>query len=186
MSIVVLLSGSGTNLQAIMDAGHPFTGEGRIDIKYVVSDKHQAYGLERAQNRKIPTVAQPQLNLLEKEVTDICIANSVELIVLAGFMRLLTPDFVKKWKKKIINIHPSLLPSFKGAHAIEQAYEYGVKYTGVTIHYVDEGMDTGPIIAQEIVPVAKSDCLNDLHAKIHKIEHRLYPTIIRELLNKIR
>ncbi len=183
MSIVVLLSGSGTNLQAIMDAGHPWTGDGKIDIKFVMSDKHNAYGLERAQKRKIPTLSQPKLKSLEKEVTKLCKANKVELIVLAGFMRLLNPGFVKKWKGKIINIHPSLLPSFKGAHAIDQAYNYGVKYTGVTVHYVDKGMDTGQIIAQEVVPIKKSDSLNDLHAKIHAVEHRLYPNVIREILN---
>jgi phosphoribosylglycinamide formyltransferase-1 len=166
-----------------MDAGHPFINEGRINVKFVMSDKHNAYGLERAQKRKIPTLSQPKLKSLEKSVTKLCKANKVELIVLAGFMRLLTPGFVKKWEKKIINIHPSLLPSFKGAQAIEQAYNYGVKYTGVTVHYVDEGMDTGSIIAQEIVPIKKSDSLNDLHAKIHKVEHRLYPNVIRGILN---
>jgi|TARA_Y100000310_G_scaffold310073_1_gene354908 phosphoribosylglycinamide formyltransferase-1 len=182
MSIVVLLSGSGTNLQAIMDAGHPFTGENKINIKFVMSDKHDAYGLKRAQKRKIPTLSQPKLKLLEKNVTKLCKANNVELIVLAGFMRLLNPDFVKKWKGKIINIHPSLLPSFKGANAVEQAYNYGVKYTGVTVHYVDEGMDTGSIIAQEVVTINKFNSLNDLYAKIHEVEHRLYPNVIRELL----
>tara|TARA_B100000315_G_C14524797_1_gene563297 strand:- start:85 stop:642 length:558 start_codon:yes stop_codon:yes gene_type:complete len=182
MSIVVLLSGSGTNLQAIMDAGHPFTGENKINIKFVMSDKHDAYGLKRAQKRKIPTLSQPKLKLLEKNVTKLCKANNVELIVLAGFMRLLNPDFVKKWKGKIINIHPSLLPSFKGANAVEQAYNYGVKYTGVTVHYVNEGMDTGSIIAQEVVTINKFNSLNDLYAKIHEVEHRLYPNVIRELL----
>ena len=182
MSIVVLLSGSGTNLQAIMDAGHPFTGEGKIKIKFVMSDKHGAYGLERAQKRKIPTLSQPKLKSLEKSVTKLCKANKVEVIVLAGCRRLLNPGFVKKWKGKIVNIHPSLLPSFKGAHAIEQAYNYGVKYTGVTVHYVDTGMDTGEIIAQEVVPIKKSDSLNDLHAKIHAVEHKLYPNVIREIL----
>ena len=183
MPIVVLLSGSGTNLQAIMDAGHPFINEGRINVKFVMSDRHDAYGLERAQKRKIPTLSQPRLKPLEKSVTKLCKANNVDLIVLAGFMRLLTPGFVRKWKNKIINIHPSLLPSFKGADAIEQAYNYGVKYTGVTVHYVDKGMDTGQIIAQEVVPIKKSDSLNDLHAKIHAVEHRLYPSTIREILN---
>ena len=182
MSIVVLLSGSGTNLQAIMDAGHPFINEGRIKVKFVMSDKHDAYGLKRAQKRKIPTLSQPKLKSLEKSVTKLCKANKVELIVLAGFMRLLSPDFVKKWEGKIINIHPSLLPSFKGAHAVEQAYNYGVKYTGVTVHYVDEGMDTGSIIAQEIVTINKFNSLNDVYAKIHEVEHRLYPNVIRELL----
>lgn len=183
MSIVVLLSGSGTNLQAIMDAGHPFINEGRINVKFVMSDRHDAYGLTRAKEKKIPTLSQPRLNLLEKEVTKLCKANKVELIVLAGFMRLLNPGFVKKWNGKIINIHPSLLPSFKGAHAIKKAYDYGVKYTGVTVHYVDKGMDTGSIIAQEVVPIKKSDTLASLEEKIHKAEHKLYPNTIRELLN---
>ena len=98
-------------------------------------------------------------------------------------MKILSPFIIRKWKNKIINVHPSLLPSFKGAHAIEQAYNYGVKYTGVTVHYVDTGMDTGKIIAQEVVPIKKSDSLNDLHAKIHAVEHRLYPNVIRGILN---
>ena len=172
--IAVLLSGSGSNLASIM--------ENELPVKFVMSDNPNAHGLKRAQKRKIPTLSQPKLKLLEKEITKLCKVNNVELIVLAGFMRLLTPGFVRKWKNKIINIHPSLLPSFKGAQAIEKAYNYGVKYTGVTVHYVDKGMDTGQIIAQEVVPIKKSDSLNDLYAKIHKVEHTLYPTVIREIL----
>ena len=175
MSIVVLISGSGTNLQAILDAGIP--------IKFVMSDNHNAYGLERAEKRNIPTLSQPRLKSLEKSVTKLCKANNVDLIVLAGFMRLLTPGFVRKWKNKIINIHPSLLPAFKGAHAIKQAWEYGVKVTGVTVHYVNEQMDEGDIIAQKIVNITKKDTLETLEEKIHKAEHKLYPTIIKKLLN---
>ena len=174
MSIVVLISGSGTNLQAILDAGIP--------IKFVMSDNHNAYGLERAEKRNIPTLSQPKLGLLEKSITKLCIANKVNLIVLAGFMKLLSSEFVKRWEGKIINIHPSLLPAFKGAHAIEQAFDYGVKVTGVTVHYVDGGMDTGPIITQQVVRVAKRDTVETLEEKIHKVEHKLYPKVIKNLL----
>lgn len=174
MAIVVLISGSGTNLQSIIDAG--------LLIKFVMSDKHNAYGLERARKAKIPTLSQPKLGSLENSITKLCVANKVNLIVLAGFMRLLNPEFIKRWKGKIVNIHPSLLPSFKGAHAIEKAFEYGVKVTGVTVHYVDEGMDTGSIIAQQAVKVAKRDTVETLEEKIHKVEHKLYPKVIKDLL----
>ena len=97
-------------------------------------------------------------------------------------MKLLSSKFVKRWEGKIINIHPSLLPSFKGAHAIEQAFDYGVKVTGVTVHYVDRGMDTGPVIAQQVVRIAKRDTIETLEEKIHKVEHKLYPKVIKDLL----
>ena len=180
--IIVLLSGSGSNLQAIMDAGHPYTGADKIDVKYVVSDNPKAYGLERAQKAKIPTLTQPNLKLLEESVTKLAYANKVELIVLAGFMRLLSVGFVQRWESQIINIHPSLLPAFKGASAIDQAYNYGCRMTGVTIHYVDKGMDTGKIIAQQECRISKRDTLSSLYGKIHKIEHKLYRNVIRELL----
>lgn len=172
--IVVLLSGSGTNLQAIIDADIP--------IKFVMSDNHDAYGLKRAQEKKIPTLSQPRLNLLEEEITKLCIANKIDLIVLAGFMRLLNPGFVRRWESHIINIHPSLLPAFKGASAIKQAYDYGVKVAGVTVHYVDKGMDTGTIIAQQTVKVEKRDTIETLEEKIHEVEHKLYPRTIKWLL----
>ena len=182
--IIVLLSGSGTNLQAIMDAGHPYTGADKIPIKFVMSDNHDAYGLKRAKDANIPTLSQPRLTLLEKEVTKLCVANKTDLIVLAGFMRLLSAGFVQRWESHIINIHPSLLPAFKGAGAIKRAYDYGCRMTGVTVHYVDEGIDTGKIIAQQAVRIAKRDTLETLEQKIHKAEHKLYRNVIRQLLKK--
>ena len=182
--IVVLLSGSGTNLQAILNAKHPYTGADKIDVKYVISDNPKAFGLERAQKKKIPTLSQPNIKLLEKSVTKLAKANKIDLIVLAGFMKLLSAGFVRRWESHIINIHPSLLPAFKGAGAIKQAYDYGCRITGVTIHYVDKGMDTGKIIAQQECRISKRDTLQTLEKKIHKIEHKLYPNVIKELLRK--
>jgi phosphoribosylglycinamide formyltransferase-1 len=172
--LAVLLSGSGSNLAAIM--------ENELPVNFVMSDNPKAYGIERAEKKKIQTYVQPSLKGLELHVTKLCSSSDIELIVLAGFMRLLSPGFVEAWKGKIINIHPALLPSFPGAHAIEQAFEHGVKYTGVTVHYVDEGMDTGQIIAQEPVKIAKNDTIQNLYGKIHKVEHKLYPKVIKDLL----
>ena len=174
--IAVLLSGSGSNLAAIM--------ENELPVKFVMSDNPKAYGINRADKKKINTYVQSSLKLLELHVTKLCSSGDIDLIVLAGFMRLLSPGFVEAWQGKIINIHPALLPSFPGAHAIEQAFEYGVKYTGVTVHYVDEGMDTGQIIAQEPVKIAKNDTIENLYGKIHKVEHKLYPKVIKSLLNE--
>ena len=125
-----------------------------------MSDNPKAFGLERAQKEKIPTLSQPNIKLLEKSVTKLAKANNVDLIVLAGFMKLLSAGFVERWESQIINIHPSLLPAFKGAAAIERAYDYGCRITGVTIHYVDKEMDTGKIIAQQECRISKRDtCL---------------------------
>jgi len=166
MSIVVLISGSGTNLQAILDAGIP--------VSHVISNTSEAQGLRRAENARIPWSSYKATHILEKDI---------KLIVLAGFMRILGEQFIYRWRNKIVNVHPSLLPAFKGAHAIKRAWEYGVKVTGVTIHYVNEQIDEGEIIAQKTVNVTKKDTLETLERKIHKIEHKLYPTIIKKLLN---
>ena len=141
MSIVVLISGSGTNLQAILDAGIP--------IKFVMSDNHNAYGLERAEKRNIPTLSQPKLGLLEKSITKLCIANKVNLIVLAGFMKLLSSEFVKRWEGKIINIHPSLLPKYKGLNTHKRVLKNKEKYSGCTVHFVTSKLDSGRIISQK-------------------------------------
>jgi phosphoribosylglycinamide formyltransferase-1 len=175
MSIVVLISGSGTNLQAILDAGIP--------VSHVISNTSEAQGLRRAENARIPWSSYKATHILEKEITAICEAKDIKLIVLAGFMRILGEQFIYRWRNKIVNVHPSLLPAFKGAHAIKRAWEYGVKVTGVTIHYVNEQIDEGEIIAQKTVNVTKKDTLETLERKIHKIEHKLYPTIIKKLLN---
>ena len=175
MSIVVLISGSGTNLQAILDAGIP--------VSHVISNTSEAQGLRRAEKAGICWSSYKVIHILERETTAICEAKDIKLIVLAGFMRILGEKFISRWRNKIVNVHPSLLPAFKGAHAIKEAWEYGVKVTGVTIHYVDERMDEGDIIAQKIVNVTKKDTLETLEQKIHKVEHKLYPAVIKKLLN---
>lgn len=172
--IVVLLSGSGTNLQAIIDAELP--------VKYVLSDKPNAYGLTRAEKAGIPIEVWSNLKQLENNTSDICKRHKIDLIVLAGFMRLLSPGFVQRWESHIINIHPSILPEFKGAGAIKQALDAGISETGVTIHYVDKGMDTGSIIEQQRVPIYNNDSLEDLEQRIHEVEHKLYPRTIKWLL----
>jgi len=178
MAIAVFVSGTGTNLQAMID-------DADIDIEVVITNRHAKFvsALRRCESAGISWISYlNDMKNLEKYTTKTFEEKNVELIVLAGFMKLLSPAYVKRWEGKIINIHPSLLPSFKGAHAIEQAFEYGVKYTGVTVHYVDEGMDTGSIIAQQTVKVAKRDTLETLEEKIHKVEHKLYPKVIKDLL----
>jgi phosphoribosylglycinamide formyltransferase 1 len=172
--IVVLLSGSGTNLQAILDA--------KLPVKYVLSDKPNAYGLTRAEEAGIPTYVLSSLKRLEHKITNVCEEHKIDLIVLAGFMRLLSPGFVQRWESHIINIHPSVLPEFKGAGAIKQAFDAGINETGVTVHYVDAGMDTGSIIEQTRVPILNHDSLDDLEQRIHKVEHELYPRTIKWLL----
>jgi phosphoribosylglycinamide formyltransferase-1 len=156
-----------------------------IDIEVVITNRNAKFvsALRRCESAGISWRSYlNNMENLEKYTTEIFEERKIELIVLAGFMKLLSPAYVKRWKGKIINIHPSLLPAFKGAHAIKQAFEYGVKYTGVTVHYVDEGMDTGSIIAQQTVKVAKRDTIETLEKKIHKVEHKLYPKVIKELL----
>jgi len=178
MAIAVFVSGTGTNLQAMID-------DVDIDIEMVITNRNAKFvsALRRCENAGISWISYlNNMENLEKYTTETFEEKNVELIVLAGFMKLLSPAYVKRWEGKIINIHPSLLPSFKGAHAIEQAFEYGVKYTGVTVHYVDEGMDTGSIIAQQTVKVAKRDTVETLEKKIHKVEHKLYPKVIKDLL----
>ena len=174
MSIVVLISGTGTNLQAIIDSG--------LEVSHVISNISEAPGLLRAEKARIPWSVYPRLQDLEKYTTEICKQEDPNYIILAGFMRILNPNFIHEWNRKIINIHPSLLPAFKGNSAIKDAWEYGVKVTGVTVHYVDEGMDTGQIIAQKAIRITGNDTLKSLEKKIHKVEHKMYPQVIGQML----
>ena len=179
MRVAIFASGSGTNLQAIIDAGID-----TVDIVLVFSNKHDAYALERAKNHNISTEVLDHKSFknraeFDREIIKIIEPYNIDLIVLAGYMRILSPEFVRAYKGKIINIHPALLPSFPGTNSARQALEYGVKYTGVTVHYVDEGVDTGPIILQSVVEVEDSDTEESLLEKIHKVEHRIYPEAIR-------
>jgi phosphoribosylglycinamide formyltransferase-1 len=177
----VLISGSGTNLQSIIDKLHK--GPQGIEVAVVISDKPDAYGLKRAKKAGIPTaVIRPQ-DYPERVEHDWAVANelerhSVDLVVLAGYMRVVTPALLDRFPYKVINLHPALLPSFPGATPIEDTLAYGVKVTGVTVHFVDEGTDTGPIILQEAVDIAYNDTVESLRERIHTVEHRLLPRAI--------
>ncbi len=177
--LAVFVSGSGTNLQAIIDAGIP-----TVEIVLVLSNNPGAYALERAKKHGIPAVAADHKNFpgreeYEKHVLGLLEPYNVDLIALAGFMRILSPHFVKAYKNRIVNIHPALLPSFPGMHAARQALESGVKFTGCTVHFVDEGVDSGPIILQAVVPVRDDDDEESLLERIHKEEHRIYPEALK-------
>ena len=182
IDIAVLASGRGTNLQAIIDA----IKAGKIDgkIKIVISDNPEAYALKRAQDNQIDTMVFPykQYNNkkeYEQKILNCLINNNIGLIVLAGYMRLLSSRIIKEYRHRIINIHPALLPSFPGLHAQRQAIEYGVKISGCTVHFVDEGMDTGPIILQKAVEVRKSDSKETLSKRILEYEHQVLARAIQ-------
>ncbi len=187
--IAVLVSGRGTNLQAIMDAiehaGLPAT------IALVLSNKKDAYALKRAENHGIEAVFLDPKSFsgkleYDQAMIDLIKSKSVDLICLAGFMRILSGEFIHAFPEKIINIHPSLLPAFPGLHPQKQALECGVKFSGCTVHFVDEGVDSGPIILQSVVPVYDSDDEEKLSGRILEQEHILYPKAIRLcLLNQL-
>jgi phosphoribosylglycinamide formyltransferase 1 len=183
VKIAVLASGSGSNLQAILDALHD-DPNAPIEVALVLADRRSAYALERAKAAGVPTrVVRPRDHATREEFdTQVAAAldeHGVEFIALAGFMRIFQREFVRRYAGRIINVHPALLPSFPGAHGIRDAFEHGVKVTGVTVHFVDEGVDTGPVIAQRAVPVDPGDTLESLEAKIHAVEHALFPAAIR-------
>lgn len=176
--IGVLASGRGSNLQAIMDK--IAAGSLPLEIAVVISDKEDAFALERAKKAGIPQVVVVRKSCADKAEFEAKIdaalrAHDVELVVLAGFMRILSGNFVSKWQHKIVNIHPALLPSFPGLDAQGQAIRYGAKVSGCTVHFVDEGMDTGPIILQKVVPVDSNDTEESLAAKILEQEHIAMP-----------
>ena len=182
MNIAVLCSGSGTNLQAIIDAVK--SGYIPAKIALVVSDNKDAFALTRAKNAGIETLVLNPKEFKTREAFDREIVQNLEkkkvgLVVLAGFMRLMSPYFIKEYKNKIINIHPALLPSFKGTHGIKDALEYGVKVTGPTVHFVDEKLDNGAIILQKSVEVKDDDTEDTLLERVHKEEHKIYPEAIR-------
>ncbi|MDP2928859.1 MAG: phosphoribosylglycinamide formyltransferase [Candidatus Omnitrophota bacterium] len=182
MNIAVLCSGNGTNLQAIID--NVKTGYIPARIALVISDKKEAFALKRAKKAGIETIALDKKDYKTREDFDKDVIKHLEkrdvgLVILAGFMRLLSPRFVKEYKNKIINIHPALLPSFKGTHGIKNALDSGVKVTGVTVHFVDEDLDSGPIILQKCVEVREDDTEETLLERIHKEEHKIYPEAIK-------
>jgi len=178
----VLISGSGSNLQAIIDA----IEAKRLDatIRIVLSNREDAYGLVRAERHKISTAVLDHKKFSSREAYDQAVVDSlqfhgVELVILAGFMRLLSPVFVKAYSNRIMNIHPALLPSFPGLHVQKKAVEHGVRFSGCTVHFVNEECDEGPIIIQAVVPVFPNDTEESLSARILKEEHRIYPRAIQ-------
>ncbi len=181
-AIAVLVSGSGSNLQAIIDASE--RGEIPCRVGIVISNKADAYGLERARKHGIPTEVVSHRDFATREefdarLVEIIRRSGAQLVCLAGFMRVLTPVFVRAFPQRILNIHPALLPSFPGTHGPKQALEHGVKFSGCTVHFLDEGVDTGPIVVQAVVPVYDDDTEESLAARILKQEHRIYPMAIR-------
>jgi phosphoribosylglycinamide formyltransferase-1 len=185
LKVGVLISGSGTNLQAILDAAA--AGDlGGARVVVVVSNRADAFGLERARAAGVPAVvvdhtAYAGREPFEDAVLEVLRRHEVDLVALAGFMRLLTPHFLRQYPDRVVNIHPALLPSFPGTHAQQQAFDYGVRITGCTVHFVDEGTDSGPVIAQAAVPVLPDDTEETLAARILVEEHRIYPHVLRLL-----
>jgi len=181
MNFAVLASGRGSNLQAIMDA----VKDGKITahLKVVISDKKDAYALERARQAGIAAFFIDPKAFKDRESFDRAVVErlhefKIDFVVLAGYMRLISRYFIQQYPDKVLNIHPSLLPSFKGTHAVKDAFEHGVKVTGPTVHFVVEELDNGAIILQEPVPVDSKDTLESLEEKIHRAEHRIYPEAI--------
>ncbi len=187
--LVVLASGNGSNLQAIIDQlhGRPAAAGGPvIEVALVVSDQSGARALDRAKRAGIPTEVCTVASAGTREAQEAAILEAVrkaapDLVVLAGYMRIVPPEFVRAFRWRIINLHPALLPAFPGTTSIKDALEHGVKVTGVTVHFVDEGLDTGPIVAQEPVGVEPDDTAETLAERIHVVEHELLPATIREI-----
>ena len=180
--IGVLVSGSGTNLQALIDHGLPVTA--------VASNVEGVRALERAETARIPHAVFALDAYATREARDLAMAawleeHGVRLVVCAGYLHLLTPAFLDRFHRRVINVHPSLLPAFPGAHAIADALAAGVDETGVTVHVVDEGLDTGPVIVQEPVPILPGDTEETLLDRLHEVEHRLLPAAARSLLAEV-
>jgi phosphoribosylglycinamide formyltransferase-1 len=182
ITLGVLASGTGTNLQAIVDAIAAGTLEARVAV--VICNVPGAGALERAKQGGIETVVVDHTKFADREafegaVVEALRARGVDIVVLAGFMRLLTPVLLGAFPMRVVNIHPSLLPAFPGVHAQRQAVEYGVRIAGCTVHFVDAGTDTGPIVAQAVVPVLEDDDEESLRQRILRCEHRLLPTVLQ-------
>jgi len=186
-NVAVFASGNGSNFQSLVDAEK----EGRLSgkIKLLITDKPEAFVQQRAKKAKIPVFAFEPKKYKNKEdyetvLVEILQEMKIDLIVLAGYMRLVGTTLLSAFPHRIINLHPSLLPAFPGKNAIEQALDYGVRYTGVTVHFVDEGMDTGPIILQHVVPISQKDDAATLTEKIHQVEHELLHEAVNLILDE--
>jgi phosphoribosylglycinamide formyltransferase-1 len=186
--VAVLISGEGTNLQAILDSVHPPSrgagGSEGVEVVGVASSKSDARGLERAAHAGVESAAFEISSYEDRPARDRAMGDwleerSADLLVLAGFMEILGLEFIRRFEGRIINVHPSLLPAFPGVQAIEKALEHGVKITGVTVHFVDEGVDSGPIILQEALDLPYPRDIGEIEERIHRIEHRLLPRAVR-------
>jgi phosphoribosylglycinamide formyltransferase 1 len=180
--VAVLISGTGTNLQALLDQLH--SPGGPIEIVGVASSRAEAPGLRRAEAAGVESAVFPLAEHAEREERDRALGDwldslEADLIVLAGFMELLTPEFIGRFAGRIVNVHPSLLPSFPGLRAIERAVEAGVKVTGVTVHFVDEGVDSGAIVLQEELDLPYPAGIAEIEERVHGVEHRLLPRAVR-------
>jgi phosphoribosylglycinamide formyltransferase-1 len=179
--IAVLVSGSGTNLQALMESAE--RDDCPAEIAVVVSNRGDAFGLERARQAGIEAVHVPHLGKervqFERDLVSALQTRSIDWVFLAGFGRILTPVFLDAFAGRVLNIHPALLPRFPGLHAQQQAYDAGVLFSGATVHFVDAGTDTGPIIAQGVVSRLAADTVEDFSSRILRMEHRLYPMVLR-------
>jgi phosphoribosylglycinamide formyltransferase-1 len=180
--LAVLISGSGTNLQAIID--RCAAGDLQAEVVCVVSNRADAFGLRRAEKHGIPALHLDHRSFAGRAEYDAALVrvlsdHRVDLVILAGFMRIVTPVLLDAFPNRVMNIHPALLPSFPGLDAQKQALEYGVKVSGCTVHFVDAGTDTGPIVMQATVPVLEDDTIESLSNRIHVEEHKLYPAAIK-------
>jgi phosphoribosylglycinamide formyltransferase-1 len=181
MNVGVLASGAGSNLQALIDRAH---GRDGVEIVAVASDKPEAMALDRARRAGIATRAFPLDAAGGRAARDAAMSawlheRGVELVVLAGYMQLLCPDFLAAFPERVINVHPALLPAFPGLGAVQQALDYGVKVFGVTVHFVDGGVDTGPVIAQRALELPDARDAGQVHERLHEIEHELLPEAVR-------
>jgi phosphoribosylglycinamide formyltransferase-1 len=179
--VAVLVSGEGTNLQALLDTVHGSEG---VEVVGVAASRPQARGLERAERAGVETAVFEQSGYPDRDARDQALGDWLEergarLVVLAGFMEILGPAFIRRFEGRIVNVHPSLLPSFPGIRSIEAALEHGVKVTGVTVHFVDEGVDSGPIILQEALELTYPAAVEEVERRVHEIEHRLLPRAVR-------
>lgn len=187
--VAVLISGNGSNLQALIDAAN--APDYPAEIALVISNKADAFGLERAKKAGVPALLISHKDFSDRESFDramheALVQHQIEMVCLAGFMRLLSPWFVKQWQGRMLNIHPSLLPQFKGAHAVRDALAAGAHESGCTVHLVTEELDSGPIILQEHVPVLAGDSEHSLHRRIHEAEHRTYPAALKQIILRSR
>lgn len=183
MKFAVFASGNGSNFQALVET---LKENYSVEFSFLFSDNKDAYVLERAEQLGIKPITMNPKNfenktLYEEYLTKLCIEYDVDYILLAGYMRIVGETLLGAFPNRIVNIHPSLLPDFKGAHAIEDAFNAGVEKTGVTVHFVDNGVDTGPIIDQWEIDILSEDTLKSLEEKIHQIEHKIYPKVVKEL-----